>query len=728
MNNSQKFLLITASASALFANSGAFAQDAAKQPAETQAAREGSGDIIVTAQRREQNLQKTPIAISVFNETALQQRGVVKLENIAASTPGLNITAVTASPNAIMISMRGAFEQNGGTSTSESPVAIYIDDVYQSRLSAANYDLADIARVEVLRGPQGTLYGRNSMTGAMKLITRQPNGDFWLNTDASYATFDEAKAKVSVGAPLGKHLAIAASGFFDDRHEGWEYDEVLKKRVGTFKRYGAQVSLGLYDIDNVEAVLSGRYSAALSDGQYFAPLDLVNGGSLANGFYNTRTPRQAEGDTRQRSVSLHLGYDTGPVKFRSISAYENLSDNWALDFSGGYDSPFTGTTIAGFFRTSVATQHQFTQEFQALGKGFDDRLNWIVGAFFFDEVSHQSFTNDDLAAFGLTYAPSAFHMNSKSIAGYGQGDYKITDKLTASAGVRFSHDKKIFNGVSPFGPGLNAPLGISNTGIRNSVWTPRFNLQYDITPTAMVYATVDKGYRAGGFNSLVIGDPADYGSPYKPESVWSYEGGLKIQGFDRKAHLNLVGYYEKLSDLQTLADIGGGSFITQNAAGSRIYGIEWEAGVNPVTGLSLFASGAYTNDKYTKLDPTSQAAQLGATRLPLISRWQWQFGGAYEHKLGETLGSVVFAGDVNHRSPYFAQIALYPQSKVPSFTRGNASVTYKSPGDHVEVYFQGTNITAAKNYSTALVFIPGVFGTVYPQEPRILRVGFRYKY
>lgn len=727
MIRSRQSLLASAAMVAFATASAAAAQDGPPRSAAAKATQETGGDIVVTAQRRESSLQKTPIAISAFTASMLQDRGVVKLENIAASTPGLNITAVTASPNAILISMRGAFEQNGGTSTSESPVAIYIDDVYQSRLSAANYDLADIERVEVLRGPQGTLYGRNSMTGAIKLITRQPNGQFWFNTDLSYASFHELKGKASAGTALSPHVALAASAFYDKRSRGFQYDEVLDKRVGTFERYGAQVAVGLYDVPNVEAVVTGRYSAGLSDGQHFAPLDPVNGGSLASGFYNTRTPLPAEGDIHQKSIAFRLGYDFGPVKLRSITAHQKMTDVWAIDFSGGFDVG-PKTTIAGFYRHSDAHQRQFTQEFQLLGKTLDDRLNYIVGLFYFDEHSSQEFNDIYL---GYRLLPSSFQMKSTSKAGYAQADYKITDRLTVSAGIRFSHDKKNFDGLSQDGfANFPATQAASKTSLKASVWTPRLNLTYNISPTALVYATASRGYRAGGFNSLVVANPASYGSPYAPETVWSYEGGLKLQGFDRKAHLNLVGYYEKLKTLQTLTNdpTSPGSFITQNAAGARIYGIEVEAGANPVTGLSLFLSGAYTNDKYTKLDPASQAAQVGAERLPEISRWQWQVGGSYELRMGEHIGSLVLAGDINHRSPYYTQVALYPQSKVDAFTRANASLTYKTAGKHLEFYVQATNIGNSKDYSSSLVFIPGVFGNLFPQEPRIWRGGFRYKF
>ena len=702
------------------------AQDAAPAPA-GQTSPTANGDIVVTAQRREQNLEKTPVAISAFTGAMMQERAMVRVENIAASTPGLLITPVSASPNAITISMRGALEQNGGTITSESPVALYIDDVYQSRLSAANYDLADIVRVEVLRGPQGTLYGRNSMTGAIKLITRQPDGKTWLNTDISYGSYQESRAKVSIGSPIASHLAVAASGFYDDRNEGWQYDEVLDKKVGRYRKYGGQVALGIIDVPNLEAVITGRYGASLTDGLYYVPLDLATGKSASNSFYDTRSPRDAIGDTRQKSLSAKIGYDLGGVTLRSITAYEHLNDIWALDFSGGYLSPFTNTTIPGFFRSSAGTQHQFTEELQALGKGFDNKLNWIVGAFYYNEHAQQSFLNDDLEAFGLSYLPSTFATRSKSLAFYAQADYKLLDNLTFSAGIRHSHDSKYFDGTSPNAPGPNALLLPSDTKTKASVWTPRFNLQYDISSDAMVYGTVAKGYRAGGFNSLVIADPANFGSPYKPEKVWSYEGGIKLQGFNRKGHINIAGYYEQLSDLQTLADIGGGSFIAQNAAAAKVWGVEIETGINPIAGVSLYASGTYTGDKYGKLDPASEAAQDGATRLPLLSRWQAQVGGNYELGLHQH-GSLVFAGDYNYRSSYYNQVSLDPLSKNKAIGRANASITYKTDGDHLEFYAQARNVTNSKDYYTGFQFIPGVFGYRAPLEPRTWVAGFRYKY
>ncbi|WP_260928530.1 TonB-dependent receptor [Novosphingobium sp. 9] len=727
----RKASLLLASAmtvAATLAAGSAQAQDSASSSEKAKPSATGSGDIVVTAQRREQNLEKTPIAITALTSAMLEQRGLTQVQNIAAQTPGLQITNVTASPNAILVALRGAQELNGGSITSESPVAIYIDDVYQSRLSAANYDLADITRVEVLRGPQGTLYGRNSMTGAIKLVTRQPDGTSWANVDVSAGSYQEAKIKASVGTPITENLALAASGFYDDRNDGWQYDEALDQKVGKFRKYGGQVALGITNVPGLTAVLTGRYGVSLTDGMYFIPVDYATNKSSLGNFYDTNSPRKSNGDTWQKSLSLKLGYDLGNVTIKSITAYEHLKDNWAIDFSGGYYlAPDDLTT--GFYRSSFGKQHQFTEELQALGKAFDGKLNWIVGAFYFDEHASQVLPEDDLGAFGLTYLPTSYSTDSKSLAVYGQADYALTDKLTVSVGIRHSHDVKHFYSLSPDGAGDDAPLVAGTDKTTASVWTPRFNVQYDLNRDVMLYATIAKGYRAGGFNSLVIANPSLFGTPYKPESVWSYEAGAKIQTPDHRGHLNLAGYYEQLSDLQTLADAGGsGSFIYQNAANAKVWGVEAELAYQPVTGLNLYASGAWTDDKYGKLDPSSEAAQYGADKLPMISRWQYQVGGSYEAALPKDAGSLTFAGDYSYRSSYYMLVTLDPYSKVTPVGRGNASITWKSDKDHFEVYLQSKNVFNSKDYYAQNNFIPGVFAYKLAMEPRTFMAGFRFKF
>lgn len=679
------------------------------------------GEIVITAQRREQTLQDTPVAVTAISPTMMAERGITDVIKIASNTPGLYISQGTSSPSTLQIAMRGAMEQNGGTITSESPVAIYIDDVYQSRLSAANYDLADIERIEVLRGPQGTLYGRNSMTGAIKLITRQPDGDTWMNLDLSYGRFEEVKAKASVGAPLSEGVAIAASGFINVRNEGWQYNIYTDEDVSTFKRYGGQLALGLTSDPALEAVVTARYLKSESDGQHFLPVEVTSPYAPTLGFYETQTPLPAIGDNEQKSLSLRLGYDlTDNLTIRSITAYQEMTERWALDFGGGVDLG-GGLVTVGFYRDMTGEQDQFTQELQLLGTALDDRLNYIFGAFYFDESAYSATAGDIFMGFALQ--PSTIDTTSESYAVYGQVDYEFVPSLTASVGLRYTKDEKTFGGSTPDAIGTIYDLSYD---IDSKVWTPKFNLKWDITPEAMVYGTVAKGYRAGGFNSLNSGDPDNYGVPYRPESVWSYELGAKVDLFDRAMTLNVAAYHQELKDLQTLA-YGPipGSFLFENAAKSKVQGVEVESTLRPADWLRLFGNVTYTYDEYKELADNSQAGTAGAERLPLISRWQYQVGGTATAPLGDA--EVDFSADYSYRSHYYSLVTLAESSRNPGIGRANAAITYRSADDHFDVYGQVSNLFDSKDWFASAEFVEGLFGYKIPLEPRVWRVGIRYR-
>jgi iron complex outermembrane receptor protein len=252
-------------------------------------------------------------------------------------------------------------------------------------------------------------------------------------------------------------------------------------------------------------------------------------------------------------------------------------------------------------------------------------------------------------------------------------------------------------------------------------------VQYDFSDAVMAYVTASKGYRAAGFNSLVLADPVNFGAPYKPEFAKSYEVGLKVDAFERKLRLNAAAYLEKLTDLQTLALVSNGGFITQNAAASEIKGLELEATLVPISGLTLFASFTYMDGKYTKLDAGAVALTSGATDLPLVSKTQTQIGGTYKFGLPNS-GKLAFSADYGRRSKYQVTAALDPFSISNPGGRANASVTYTSPSSKMDLFLAATNVTDAKTYYNDIDFIPGVFGYKAALEPRVWRVGIRYRF
>jgi iron complex outermembrane receptor protein len=197
--------------------------------------------------------------------------------------------------------------------------------------------------------------------------------------------------------------------------------------------------------------------------------------------------------------------------------------------------------------------------------------------------------------------------------------------------------------------------------------------------------------------------------------------------FDRKVYVNLAAYNSIFNDLQVTTTRDDGASEVINTAKAKVYGLEWEVGVRPIDGLNLYSSGAYTNNKYLELDERAATALNNAEKLAMISRWQAQFGGNYEFQLGNA-GSLSLAANYDYRSPYFVQVSLHPISRIDDLNRVNGSITYKTPSEKAEIYLQGSNLTKSEDWATSMNFMPGAFATRYAANPRIIRLGFRYKY
>ena len=711
------------------------AQNALAQSAPVATAAGSSGrveEVVVTAQRRSENLQKTPVAVTALTSAALEARQLTKVENLSSSVPSLQIEQVTASPSAITIDLRGASETVGGLVTSESPVALYIDDVYQSRLSASNIDLGDLERIEVLRGPQGTLYGRNSMTGAIKFITKQPGSTPWLDAGASYGSFDEKRLQLSAGAPVAPHIGLTFAGVYDDKN-GFQYDPALGRHVGGYTSESARISAGLIDTGPLTAVLRGGFTHVYGEGQYFTPSDPTTAAARVP-FAQTLQPYPSAAHYVEAETSLTLGYRFSEAfTLRSITAYNDTTDHWTLDFSGGYLGP-PGTPSKGFNRVNVADDRQFTQEVQALGDVMDGKLHYIAGFFFFDEHANESIADYvGAGAFGFGFPgtpiqllPTLFDTKSKSYAGYGQADYKVTSKLTLTAGLRYTDDQKAFIGVIQTGL-FNFTYTPTSDTLSSHVLTPKFTAEYQFTPDLQAYATVSRGYRSGGFNGLAVVAPAVFGLPYRPETNWSYEAGSKVEFWDHRARINGAFYYEMLSDLQLTAGTGNGNFPIQNAAKAHVYGLELESSVTPVKNVNLFGTLALTQDGYDQLNPLSAAAIAKATELPLLSKVQLQFGGSWRVEptwLGG--GGVTFTADIDYRNHRYSDATQAFVGLIPRQYHVNASMTYQTPDKHIELGVRARNLTNEHYYFDGLAFAPPVIAGKFPSPPATWMVFVKY--
>ncbi len=618
-------------------------------------------EFIVTAERREANIQDVPIAVTAITREKLDVMQINEGQDLQRYVPTLNMFNNITSPTNLSPSMRGMLQQDASLVTAESPFGIYVDDIYVARLNGNNVTLSDIERVEVLRGPQGTLYGRNTAAGAIKFITRTPGEDVWFNASAGAGNWDQARLNASAGGPLGAGLAGSLSGQYDTKNGQYfniaqnvkvDSQETISLRgklvfLTGLPKFGGEVTVSYSDSDTDSLQMpNGTTPTVQSDCRPGTPgfVDpCVPGGNnaqftsddivLTNGEFTTNTKwgqiqpdppfgTKPHGETEQTIVGLHLSYDiSDTLTFKSITGYVGLKDYFQTDFNGDSANPAVFFAVAGAADTN---SDQFTQEIQLLGTALGDKINYLVGAFYLQEDADQVFgynlaNNFFTAATPQAYAPisrSLIDTETTSYSVFGEATYRTDFGLGGTVGLRYTKDEKDldfnFEGFLFGIPATQLPPMTSDT----EEWTPRFVLDYefdtsgDVIDSMLIYGSAAKGYKGGGFSAIAIFTPAPVG-PYDPETNWTYEIGLKADWIGHKVRTNIDYFFSDISDIQqnsTDATSPALEFPVQNSGDAEIQGLEFEISAVPVDGLNLFLTGALMDGEFTRLEPDSAAA------------------------------------------------------------------------------------------------------------------------
>ncbi len=714
--------------------SASAASTPAAQPASDDQDR--NADILVTAQRRKESLQQTPVTVTALTGETLARQGIVEVQDLKRAVPNLQLLPVTANPSTLQVGLRGGAEQTGGIILSEPVVGIYVDDVYRARLQGANAQLGDIERIEVLRGPQGTLYGRNNFSGAIKIITKTPSrGNEWTDFMVGVGSFKEVRAQASIGRALSDTLGASISVLYRNVDDGYIYNRAQNQKLGKERNFVARGKLA-YSDGPIEIVGTLTYSKDDNDGYIAvaakfprgAPTgrtDFVSSAETKPRFgtdpYVTEYPQPSLGLTETTAASLNASYDLGGITIRSITGYVDLKDNFRWDLSGGF-SPAPGVYSPGFDRLSVAKANQFTEELQLIGKSADARLDYIAGLFYFHESGDQSLT-DNIPLFGLfNLAPTLLHPNTSSWAAFAQASYKLTPALSVTIGGRYTEDAKKFDASIQSGFGAPPPRTAVSVARTFRAFTPKFGIDYKFSANVFGYASISKGFKAGGFNGLSVLNPAVLSAIYDPQTVWAYEAGLKTDLFDRRVRANFTGFYNKIRGLQQTALIGPGSFAVQNVGDAHIYGFEGELQVTPTRGLRLFANVGYQHGAYDRLNPAAQAATAKATDLPLVSDWTVQAGFSYETPIvGDTV--LRFGADGSYVGDNFFEATN--SFLVKGYTRYNGFIGIAGANDRWQIKVQGQNLTNQANYVSGSASLPVPGLTIL--KPRTILVSMSYK-
>jgi iron complex outermembrane recepter protein len=591
-------------------------------------------EVTVTAERKEADLQSVPISVTALSETALEQRQVTEAQDLQRYVPSLRMSNNITSPTNISPSLRGSLQQDASLVVAESPFGIYVDDVYIARLNGNNITLSDIERVEVLRGPQGTLYGRNTLAGAIKFISRTPNGDnSWFDVKAGVGNWGQFVFSLSSGGKLNDNWAASFSAQ-SNRKGGQVTNVITGQHVGDEVNMAGRVKLHYIGSEMFDAVLGLSYSDSTNDANQLLPgispsvpanqrytsddVVLPNGDYALRTVYGTRSPsilgKNPRGETKQTIASANLAWKFDNFTIRSITGYVRTQDYFSTDFSGE-------TQVLG---ASNPTSRQYSEELQISGTAMSDKLDYLAGIYYFDEKGTQDFGwNITRVFFNVgPVSSSTSSMTTKSVSVFGQGSYNFTDQLKATIGARWTQDKKTFNmrWQALFAPIPVVPIALADT---YTEVTPKFGLDYKVNNDAfdsmLLYFSAARGFKSGGYNGIAITGDNDSRTSYGTESNWTYEVGAKMDALDNKLRINANYFLAKVKDLALNATVilsnGASSFPVQNCCEATIQGLELESTFVATDNLTFFMNASFLNGKFTKLDPTSSPAVASLPRL-----------------------------------------------------------------------------------------------------------------
>lgn len=624
------------------------------------------GEVVVTAEKRSETLRQVPQSVSVVSGQALANQQAYSLQDVIDQIPNLSIAQ--SAPGQARVVLRGV-NTNGVAST----VAVYMDDtpfgsssgLANGAVLAADFDTFDIARVEVLRGPQGTLYGSNSLGGVLKYVTNPPQLNlFSMEGQASIAGVsggdEDWQTDAVVNAPLGDKAAVRIDGYY--RRDGGYVDQVGDLGTRTTKDangddvYGGRASVLFKPTD----AISLRLTAYLQNIRAGAPnqvdADPQTGKPLNPGFTQSADYPQFS-NMDYRLYNADLSWDLKLATLTSSTSYATLDQNELTDVSNialapgvSYSDLLTSifsTPADPLGMTEAQTLHQskWTQELR-LTSPSAQRVEWMLGGYYTHETGAidqtlNAFDGPTLGSAGLPVLETAVVDSTYwELAGFANATVHLTNQFSIQAGGRYSHnsqtgtetvDGALAGGLTTFTPGNSS----------ENVFTWSVAPKYEINDNATVYFRAAKGYRPGGPNVLPPGAPSSVPTSYKADSLISYETGFKTDWFDHRLSLDASAFYIDWTDIQLFASVNGFG-VNTNGGTAASKGVEFNATARPVDGLTLFLNGSRTSARLTENTPAITGGFKG-DRLPFAPKYNLTVGGDYERPLNRDFSGFVGA-------------------------------------------------------------------------------------
>ena len=672
--------------------------------------------VTVTAQRREESLQKTPVTITALSAEELELQQVMRIDDLKFSVPNVVIEPNTVTSSGAKIYLRGVGTDDS-LFTTDPAVAIYIDDVYIPRQTGAMFDLYDVERIEVLRGPQGTLYGRNATGGAIRYITKKPNGESTGEISGQIGNLGRADLRVSLSERLGEWVDFSAAALTRNR-DGISRDVTNDRDVNDQEVYAARMGFGFpvgeltratVNIDHVKERSGPVYATSVIRDPVTTPGGAVRPVNDPDRNYYTLETDLVPGknDLDQSGIAITLETDLGTVFWRNILHYRSLDNLLYADVDG--------TAQRRFHLLQDQSQSQRGFETQLISQGTGP-FTWTGGLFAFFESNDQPTRQDNFVTGPTNYVGQ----DTKAFAGYLQGSYQFDSGFGLTVGGRYSHEQKRFtiNSVLPNGTPNYAVM-------RKESWAKpdwKIVLDYDFTDSVMGYASAATGFKSGGFNGRAA-SVAQLTS-VDEESVLSYELGLKSQLLDDRVRLNVNYYRNDYSDLQLTAFNDVGALVLSNATDTLIQGFEGELQAILTDNWQMHASVGTIDGEYRGFSDANRPAFEGKN-LKQAPKVQWTIGTTNTMPLAG--GNLVFSAQAHHSDKYELQQDNSPLVYTKPYTLVDARLSWE-PADAKWMVAAWTKNATDVEYMTGGFDIPGLgMAAAYMNVPRTYGIDFRYR-
>jgi iron complex outermembrane receptor protein len=686
-------------------------------------------EIIVTAQKRSENLQTVPISITALNEAALTRSGITSLDSIQRYAPGLTMSTV-GSGFVSYTYMRGS-GTNQIDSGSDPSVAFFIDEVYLTGTAGLQFDLFDVERIEVLKGPQGTLFGRNAAAGAISITTRRPSAVFGGAVAADIGDYGAYTARATVTGPVtqdGKVL-FRLSGAMKSRDAFTENAVAGVDDPGEIHSAGGRAQLEFTQDDlNIRLSADGYRARNGMTNQFLATASkaaFVNAADLAllptdETFYRHYYNVNGHEDQDTYGLTARVEKETPLGQLTAITAYRNNEFDRVQDQDG--------TILAAYQLNSHQQDSAFSQEIRL--SNAIDRLRWVAGLYYYDSSTKR----EDQILAGPNFATLAYRnttsidrnaIDTTSYAAFGQLTWNFTDQLSLTIGGRYTHDKKDDDRY------VKRYTFAAYSVHPEATWSsfdPSVTLNYQMSPRFLAYASYRQGFKSGGFQTLLPATSALAATPFEPEQVTSYEVGVKSEWFDRRLRANIAVFRADITNQQVLRTVVTSTVsnnIIDNAGQTRTDGVDLALTAQPTSALRLEANMTFQEARFTEYNSgTTSFAGRSQLRSPDFTG---SYGAEYTFDLASA-GELTVRGEYNYQSEVFFDAANsnLPGQFQPGFGLVNARITYTPANADWEVALWARNLNDEEYIRN--VAVSGVTGLAAPGDPRTVGVALRLNF